>query len=125
MKFFFVIWVVVIMFFMLIFLSFTAFVLADSDSDSDWLIQKEHDLEVDFFATVDCDDPNAISGFIWNFSETKSQAEQCKIYQTASKLLQLFRVMDLNHTMLDVNKTMLPGNAYHSYGLKFPDDAYN
>lgn len=115
-------WVVITMF--LMFLIVPAF----ADNDTDWLAQKEHDLEVDFFATVDCNDPNAISGFVWNFSETKSQAEQCSIYQTASKLLQLFRVMKEPTDKLvesSPNHTMLPGNSYHSDGLKFPDDAFN
>jgi hypothetical protein len=76
--------------------------------------------QVDFFASLDCDNPNAISGFKWNFSETQSQQEQCKIYQSASKLLQLFRAMETSQ-----NHTTLPGNSYHSDGLKFPDDAYD
>lgn len=97
------------------------FLIVPAFADTDRLDQKE----LDFFAALNCDDPNAISGFKWNFSNTKSQAEQCKIYQTASKLLQLFRVMDLNHTMSDLNHTMKAGNAYHSDSLKFPDDAFD
>ena len=104
------------------------FLIIPAFADSEKLDQEK----VDFFAAIDCDDPNAISAFKWNFSETKSQAEQCRIYQTASKLLQLFSVMGLNHTTPDLNQTtpdlnhtMLPSNSYHSNGLKFPDDALN
>jgi hypothetical protein len=68
-----------------------------ASNDTDRLKQEQ----VDFFAGLDCDNPDAIAGFKWNFSETQSQQEQCKIYQTASKLLQLFRAMETsqNHTL--------------------------
>jgi hypothetical protein len=74
------------------------FLLVSASNDSDKLKQEQ----VDFFAGLDCDNPDAISGFKWNFSETQSQQEQCKIYQSASKLIQLFRAMETsqNHTML-------------------------
>jgi hypothetical protein len=92
------------------------FVFVSAFDDADRLTQEK----VDFFAGLDCDNPNAISGFKWNLFATQSQQDQCKTYQTASKLLQLFRAMETSQ-----NHSVLPGNGYHSDGLKFPDDAYN
>jgi hypothetical protein len=84
-------WAVMIVFLLLVLLCFASFALADNDTD------RLRDKQVDFFASLDCSDPNAIVGFKWNFSPEKTQEEQCKIYQFASKFLQLSRVME-NHT---------------------------
>jgi hypothetical protein len=100
MMFTFVVGVVVTMY-----LCFTTFALASPPvalPSPDYLTEKEFAI----YGNLNCNNHNAIAGFIWNYSDFYTPKEQCELYTQAAKIMHTKIGIELEANITITNITM-------------------